>query len=82
MPIFHYAGGALNEIDIIKLQYYRESLIATKTIKKKDKSMEKIPAPPMMCWKECLGSWGAFHKAAEKSVGRKLKKVTVKFSLL
>ena len=54
--------------------------MATETTEKKNKKLEKMPAPPIASWKESLGSWDAFHKSAEKSVGRKLEKVTVTFS--
>lgn len=40
----------------------------------------KIPSPPTSDWITAFGSWEGFHKAAEKSVGRKLEKTTVVLS--
>ncbi|PQJ29316.1 hypothetical protein BSZ32_13005 [Rubritalea profundi] len=41
-----------------------------------------MPAAPKVSWLKSLGSWDAFHKSAERSVGRKLAKTTVKLSPL
>lgn len=43
-------------------------------------TIKKMPAPPKADWKKSLGSFDAFHKAAEISVGRKLRRFTMKLS--
>ena len=36
---------------------------------------KKMPAPPKADWKKSLGSFDAFHKAAEASVGKEAEKI-------